>query len=170
MSTAPLILILSVVSIIITAAPAHGQFSASTSTSGQSFTSQEIANGKADHLNDMWQIQIISGSMLPDYKIGEYVTLNTTIPFESIQEGDVIVFSLDPEGKEELEQILQTTDTADMIMHRVIDIDFDEDDNDVEIMTVTTQGDNNDSVIENVEEDITKAQYVGKIVEEASVA
>src|SRR5215212_2809004 len=126
--------------------------------SGVSFTSEDLAQGLGPKAPTTQKIDITSESMLPYYVVGEHATLDYSVPFESIQEGDVIAFIPDPE---EIKQHLPSFH-SDLIMHRVVDVDTYEDNT----RTLTTQGDYNDIVIEGVEEDITVEQYVGKIVED----
>src|SRR5687767_1289094 len=147
MKTAILMIgMLLIVANLMTVNSAFGQFS--NLGSGTVYTNEDIANGKITKLNEIVQFEVTSASTEPTYQIGEMMAYNTSVTFESIEEGDVIVVdATDVIGK--------------YVSHRVIDIDTSEDGSRV----VTTQGDNNDISIEGVDTDITADRFIAKVVE-----
>jgi signal peptidase I len=98
-------------------------------------------------------IPIISKSMLPHFQVGEYAIMNFTIPFESIEEGDIIVFDCNEE-------------TDNNIMHRVIEVKEYEDGS----TALETVGDYNDGEQFNCEKKISHEEYIGKIIQEESIS
>ena len=98
-------------------------------------------------------IPIISGSMLPDFRIGGYATLNFSVPFEEIEEGDIIVFDC-------------TEETGKNMMHRVTDVDKYDDGS----RAVETVGDANDGEQFECEKKISVDEYIGKIIDEESIS
>lgn len=136
---------------------AHAQFA---EQAGQTFTVADIQAGASDYLSAKQEVAIISGSMLPNYQIGEYVTLDYTFPYENLTEGDVIAFRPDPKEVQKAEESGVIGEfTSDLIMHRVVDVDD---------SGLTTKGDANNHSIEGLEEDIGPDMYVGKVVESES--
>lgn len=143
---------------------AKGQFQ--SNQPGITYTQADIQAGKADILGRYQQVAITSGSMLPLYEIGQFVTLDYDYPFEALKEGDVIAFTPDPEEIQEAYEEGRILDySANGIMHRIVDVDTNDEGLTVD---VETQGDNNDSSIEGVEDNIDKDMYLGKVVEPRS--
>ncbi len=138
---------------------AQGQFATQP---GQTFTVADIEGGKTAYLSAKQEVAILSGSMLPNYQVGEYVTLDYTFPFENVTVGDVIAFRPDPEEVKTAKEsgVIVADFSADYIMHRVVSVDSED--------GLTTKGDNNDFSIDGLEEDITEDMYIGKVVEEVS--
>jgi signal peptidase I len=135
----------------------YGQFA--VLDSGTSYTNADIREGKTDHLSAKQMVLVSSGSMLPLYKIGEYVTIDSSVPFESIQIGDVIAFKPDKDVNCDIGLM------CDFVMHRVIEVQEFEDGS----RQLITKGDANDNVIEGVEDDINHDEYIGKAMETESI-
>jgi signal peptidase I len=131
---------------VITATPmtqASGQFA--PIESGAVYTSEDIAAGKAEHLSEIQPFAVTSESMYPLFKVGEMAAMNYSVPFASIEEGDIIVFD-SPVGH---------------VSHRVIEIETEEDGSRI----ITTLGDNNNGIsIPGVDTDITAERYIGKVI------
>ena len=156
------LIVLTIVGVIIIATTplpsAEGQFQSTPNQPATTYTQTDMQQMQANGTYNIWTTTVLSGSMLPSYEIGATITVDTNVPFETIKEGDVIVF----EVKEEYKHLTTMSETCDMIMHRVVDVD---DAGDLEDMTLTTKGDAAAETIEKVEDNITKDMYVGKVVE-----
>ncbi len=140
--------------IMTTTTAAYAQFA---EQAGQTFTVADIQTGKADYLSAKQEVGITSGSMLPNYVVGQHVTLDYSYPYQNVTVGDVIAFIPDKEEVQEAEESGIIGDfTSDYIMHRVVSVDD---------SGLTTQGDANAFSIDGLEEDISADQYVGKVVE-----
>lgn len=112
-------------------------------------------NGKVLYMSEDGTnpIPIISESMMPHFEVGEYAILNFTIPFEEVEEEDIIIFDCMEE-------------TGRYMMHRVTDVDEYEDGS----RAVETTGDNNNGEQFDCEKKISQKEYVGKIIVEESVS
>ena len=87
---------------------------------------------------------IKSSSMSPIMKINDTIIVDPTIPFDSIEIGDIIVFD-------------RPSDRDRVIVHRVVSI-IDDDP-----LTLRTQGDANPASIPGTDFPITEEEYIGKV-------
>ena len=90
---------------------------------------------------------VASESMVPRLNVGDFVVVSHNIPFDDLNEGDIIVFKEPvPDGEE-----------ADAIVHRVL---TDPEDN----LVIVTRGDANSGSIPGIDFPIYESNYVGKVV------
>jgi signal peptidase I len=143
---------------------AYGQFT-TADYPGITYTAEDIAQGKAPKPDTTTEIEILSGSMLPYYQIGEYVTMNYSFQFTNLKVGDVIVFdpNLQEVNKAMKEGLMASTFNTDYyIMHRITNID-------TELGgLIQTKGDNNKGSIQGVEYGISQDQIIGIIADQYS--
>jgi len=93
---------------------------------------------------------VASESMVPRLNVGDFVVVSHNIPFEELQEGDIIVFREPvPDGEE-----------ADAIVHRVDEILTDPENN----LVILTKGDANSGSIPGIDFPIYEPNYIGKVV------
>jgi signal peptidase I len=157
-----LIIFFSVFALALTPNVVYAQFMADYP--GITYTSEDIAQGKAPKPDTTTEIEILSGSMLPSYVIGEYVTMNYSFQFTNLKVGDVIVFDPNPQlvDKAIKEGLMASTFNTDYyIMHRITNID-------TELGLIQTKGDNNKGSIQGVEYGISQDQIIGIIADQYS--
>lgn len=87
---------------------------------------------------------VASSSMEPALRVNEVVSVDTDIPFEEIDIGDIIVFNR-PSGTEKV------------ILHRVVAVTDDDP------KTLRTKGDANAASVSGTDFPITKDEYIGKV-------
>lgn len=91
---------------------------------------------------------VSSGSMEPTLQVNDALTADTSVPFEELQIGEIIVFN--KPGSEE-----------GIIVSRVFEIGNDADGTRI----INTKGDNNPEPINGTDIGIREVDYVGKIVQ-----
>ena len=87
---------------------------------------------------------VASGSMIPELEVYDVLVVQSRIPFEELEIGDVIVFD-------------RPSDHNRVIVHRIVSI-IDEDPR-----TVRTKGDANRASIPGTDFPITDKEYIGKV-------
>ena len=93
---------------------------------------------------------VASESMVPRLNVGDFVVVSHNIPFDELNEDDIIVFKEPvPDGEE-----------ADAIVHRVHEILTDPEDN----LVIVTKGDANSGSIPGIDFPIYESNYVGKVI------
>ena len=88
----------------------------------------------------------VSGAMEPTIKMNDAIVFDNTVPFESLEIGDIIVFH-------------RPSDHDRMIVMRIVEV-MDDDP-----LTFRTKGDANPTSIPGTDFPITKEEYIGKVTE-----
>jgi len=91
-------------------------------------------------------LKVTSGAMDPALKVNDAIVYDDTIPFESLEIGDIIVFH-------------RPSDHERMIVMRIVQV-MDDDP-----LTFRTKGDANPASIPGTDYPITKEEYIGKVTE-----
>ena len=91
-------------------------------------------------------LKVSSGAMDPALKVNDAIVFDDTIPFDSLEIGDIIVFH-------------KPTDYERMIVMRIVEV-MDDDP-----LTFRTKGDANPASIPGTDFPITKEEYIGKVTE-----
>jgi len=85
-----------------------------------------------------------SGSMIPEFQVYDVLIVQSHVPFEDVEIGDIIVFER-PSGHDRV------------IVHRVVSITDDDP------RTLQTKGDNNVASIPGTDFPITEKEYIGTV-------
>jgi len=91
-------------------------------------------------------LRIVSGAMEPTMKMNDAIVFDDTIPFESLEIGDIIVFH-------------RPSDHDRMIVMRIVEV-MDDDP-----LTYRTKGDANPASIPGTDFPITQKEYIGRVSE-----
>jgi len=92
--------------------------------------------------------RITSEAMAPTLEINDLVVVDESVPIDSLEIGDIIVF-------------LRPSDHERTIVMRIVDISSDTEGE----RTITTKGDANNSSIPGTDFPVTKEEYIGKVTE-----
>ena len=90
--------------------------------------------------------RITSESMAPTLEVDDMIVADDSVPFDSLEIGDIIVFD-------------RPSDHERVIVMRIVDISTDSQGE----RTITTKGDANPSSIPGTDFPITKEEYIGKV-------